>query len=278
MDVIYLNVILAIKLLLEALEVIEATEMERSRSVMQQSIAVQLTRVNSLSCFSMSSRAPSVQTNHTCVTVFPHQTPKESSKVLLARLQLAPFLSIETDLRKKVGAFDDQTASLELSRSESSDYLANSSPGRCTTSQSCRLGSENLRKHQHVADLRLRAGWQDDLVGTPTSSFDIESRSQAGSTGSNVSVWRRQYTGIASSLRRRKSEKRAGLEMMLEEQLCQDANDHGRKRDDGRCTVFHKENDPSRLLSACVDELSELWNGPSSAKVKARLCGADSAA
>jgi hypothetical protein len=260
-DVIYLNVIMAVKLLLEALESIESTETERSISPSQESNRGVLVRNKSMSCFSIQSDTPSTK------TMTP--TIREPSKVFLSRLRLAPFLSIESELRKRLGAFEKEVPPLSLATQQQQQITPSNS--RASMSTSCShgngFGSANLRKHQYAADLLLRAGWQDDIMTpSPNSSFEMDARSLAGSTTSSVSTWKRPYRGITSTLTRRST----GL----------GENTYRRKTLRSSSSYYNaqREDDPSRLLSACSEEILDLWNGPMSASIKARMYGADSAA
>ena len=250
-DVIYINVIMAVKLILEALETMEAQAMERSAQLLSET-RCKLSRINSQSCFSVISDCPSTATSSSAV--------REPSKALLARLRFAPFLSIESELRMKLGAFDR-------------GVLVGDSTGSAAPVQSSDLrtsfGSANLRKYQHTAhEVMLRAGWQEEWIQsglTSTSSMDLDGRSVAESMESNRSGWRRPYSDLTGAIVRR-GRGRTGREK--------------RKavRSDSHQVRAQKEDDPSRLLSACLDEIWELWQGPSSADIKARLCRADSAA
>jgi len=148
-DVIYLNVIMALKLLLEAMESIEATELQRDRAALEASsssiLPGSLKRFNSSGCFTMST----VSSGASAISNI-----RKSSKALLARMQLAPILSIESELRDKLGAFERNV----------NGGITSSTPDRSSVNTShylpCRsvLGSDNLRRHQNAADLFLRAG------------------------------------------------------------------------------------------------------------------------
>lgn len=258
-DVIYLNVIMALKLLLEVIESIEISEAEQSESILQQSTS-KLNRMTSLSCFS------TLSASTTTSTVVP-AVVREPSKALLARLRLAPFLSIESELRKKLGAFERDTTSMASSISCTLD--GSERPGDKTGS--C-LGSANLRRHQNAIDLLLRAGWQDEVInhaGIRSSSFEGgDSSSVAEST---ISAW---------SIRRRRPHGRIGSKIGKRGTIdsCTEETEAALQSGSSRYKSPQQEDDPSRLLSACVNEIQDLWEGPSSNKIKARLYGADSAA
>jgi energy-coupling factor transporter ATP-binding protein EcfA2 len=257
-DVIYLNVIMAIKLLLAVLESIENLEIERSEEALQKKR--HLNRITSLNCFPASIKTP---LDTVTDTDLPLTTHREPSKLLLARFRLAPFLSIETELRKKLGSF------------ERDDFVP-TSPAFCgqdkvkldgsMSSPVIGFGSVSLRKHQFAADLLLRAGWQEELFHHSTSSLEIDSNSVADSTGSILSSWRRPYSGLQTTLTRRKKD-------------CEDEGDASRSNrfSSVNYKTAKKEDDPSRLLSACLDEIQQLCEGAASEQINARLCGADSA-
>lgn len=252
-DVIYINVIMAVKLILEALETMEAQALERSAQLLSET-RCKLSRINSQSCFSMISDCPSTATSSSAV--------REPSKALLARLRFAPFLSIESELRTKLGAFD-RGFGVFLGDSNGSAPPTQSSDLRTS------FGSAGLRKYQHTAhEVMLRAGWQEEWIQSglaSTSSMDLDGRSVAESMESNRSGWRRPYSDLTGAIVRR-GRGRTGKEKRKAE------------RTDSHQVRAQKEDDPSRLLSACLDEIWELWQGPSSAGIKARLCRADSAA
>lgn len=252
-DVIYLNVIMALKLLLEVLENIETTELQRRQAALEDSSPIlpgPLRRFHSSACFTMCgmSSGTSAVTNI-----------RQSSRVLLARMQLAPFLSIETELRKKLGAFerdvngDHNTPPADRFSKGSTHYL----PPRSI------LGSDNLRRHQYAADLLLRAGWQDELVRSASLSSDkIDSHSVAESTASGWSARRRPLFPTKLTRRVTTGGEERGTAL----------------QQSGRYTISQKEDDPPKLLTAILDGVEDLWDGSSSKMIKDRLFGADSAA
>jgi hypothetical protein len=248
-DVIYLNVIMALKLLLEAMENIETMELQRTQASMDESTSTlpgPLRRLHSSGGFTVNSMSSGTA------------TIKEPSKVLLARLRLAPFLSIESELRKRLGAFERDVGSQTMPQSRS----APGDLGGKSVDSSLRsgLGSVCLRRHQYVSDIVLRAGWQDEFIRPSMSCSETDTCSVAASTASSA----RRRTGLSSRLIRRRTAT---------------GDDRGiAMQTSSRYTIQQKEDDPSRLLSACVHEIRELWEGVTSAEIKARIYGADSAA
>ncbi|UZJ53210.1 hypothetical protein CBS101457_002530 [Exobasidium rhododendri] len=249
-DVVYLNVIMAVKMLLEVLESIDILEAQRNEQILQ--MRRQLTKVTSLNCLSLTSTNPLMMDTSTSLSSL-----REPNKVLLARLRLAPFLSIESELRKKLGAFERDTP-VPTPTIFSGDDTA-SSP--TSASFNYEVGSTDLRRHQYAADILLRAGWQDQQLDCPASSLEVDAASFAGSSGSVVSSFRRLQAGGQSTLTRRKVDAEEGSAVPGSSRLSQ-----------GNYVASQREDEPSRLLSACLSEIQDLWEGSTSEEMKRRDC------
>ncbi|PWN35088.1 G-alpha-domain-containing protein [Meira miltonrushii] len=139
-DVIYLNIVLAVKRL------VEVQTMQNGKSAIRRMDSTQ-----SISSPVLSSLSPSRATSPT------HQTFEEAkkshsqnSKMLLLKLRFAPLLSMEAELRGKLGTLDETVIQQRRPQQE--------------VRRSSSFSHESLTLSSKLSPLVLKANWQDKML------------------------------------------------------------------------------------------------------------------
>lgn len=235
-DVVYLNVILAVKKLVGAYQDTMGNPVTEKPATLASSTrhAGAVSASPLLSCLSMP--APHGQCDDMASSV------AATNKTLLSRFRLAPLLSMEVELRRRLGAFEEAPMQKEASirRSASSHFEGSS-----------RVGAEM------ESTLQLKAGWQDMLL-EPIANNKGRSKKDIGVDPLAITQvkW-----GLPGRRSRKSSDARRHSTKVMQDEPTQ------RGLDDLACCHTRDTLIPSdhgkmqRLLEACAPEVQNLVNG-----------------
>lgn len=177
-----------------------------------------------------------------------------SNRALLARLRLAPLLSLETILRRRLGAAGEET---DLS----DPALAQNQQGwGSRTDPSSPSGRSNNNT------LLLKAGWQDRLL----SRLGVGNEDNSDTASIAESTSPKQQRRI---LGRRRSSSAIGRRKE------RDTSPAPPLPDAANTLVARKEDDPGKMLEALKEDILQLWSEPVVRRLrrKGKLDATDSA-
>lgn len=248
--VIFLNLIVAVRALLEAFEETLAAASSASASGMSRPASDEGDEeqvLNAASTLQLQSSNASISTS----------SSGGANTALLARLKLAPLLSLEADLRARLGAVDEQvdlsdpliaSAALRASRAFQERDPASLSKGRA------RSGTANA--------LLLRAGWQDRLLGRSRTSTDGTCDTLSLSPSSASARARSRLRRLQLPGRRRSTSFAGVRETEDEENLPMPPPplpiSSAQLRNQNGC-ISTREEDVARLLRASMDDVEAIW-------------------
>lgn len=270
--VVQLNVITAVRTLVEAVEQFDRDDQQQASSSTSSNVASGL------------------RAGHSSLILSPNNTPSSpsslssgpSNRALLARLRVAPLLSLEPILRKRLGAVGEEE-DLSGKGVTSPSWQSRSNEGGMSNSASFKNGNPTLL---------LKAGWQDRLFNR---SSNLQNQPYLSSIADdNASIAESSYSGVSGMvgnqpfssqsqnqpstkrniLGRRRSSSAIGKQKDL------DLSSAPPMPDISNVVAFSKDEDPTQILAASKDDLIQLWNDPLTKKLRKRgkLDATDSAA